>query len=155
MPHSLESLSHNNKNLLDLLNAFPDKHSDHFIEYGIQTQPGGYMSAFRIRRINTPGGLQFRLSQLLPSRGESSLAYAATADGIFIDATKAITHYHRPTPLREHLKAMRKEQGIDMNNYSWFSYDYKPEKDFLFATRPENYLIPGIKEEDITTFTLG
>jgi hypothetical protein len=91
------------------------------IEYGDQSEPGGFHSAFRICYMQTAGGMQFRLSKLLLHRGESTLGYFGTSAAQCIAcALTAIEDYHRPTCMSERLKQMRQRSKIVVPELSWY-----------------------------------
>lgn len=64
------------------------------MEYGIPTEPGGFMSYLRIRWMNTAGGWQFRLCELYNGR-EGSGDYTPEISEMLLKAEQMVQHYHR------------------------------------------------------------
>jgi hypothetical protein len=96
------------------------------LEYGNPEHPGGAFSGLRIYYINTMGGLQYRLTRLSQPGIEGSGEYSPDAEEMILMAQKARAHYERPTPLRDKIRAMRRERGESSDPaLSWF-FNHSP-----------------------------
>ncbi len=90
------------------------------IEYGDPADTCGIFSAFRICYMKTAGGMQFRLAQLVLSRGESTINYYPTANVCIEDTMESIQYFHRDTRLSIKRREIRERNNTPVPQLSWF-----------------------------------
>lgn len=119
------------------------------IEYGDPTKrPGWFLSAIRIRWMQTAGGWQFRICELR-SGTEGSGAYFPTEREAAMYAMQRVVYYHRPLA-----PALQERFGrSEITNLSFFTYGADtPIQPPVIALMAKNWFS---KHEDVETIDLG
>lgn len=119
-------------------------------EYGDCKSPK-FSGVFRARYMNTAGGAQYRLTQVILGRGESTLGYFRHPEDMVCEMITQVVKYHAPSEnpvirkYHESVKATRPQVKLE-----WFARD-EPDEHHMQA--PD--IIPGINPNDVVTITLG
>ena len=129
-----------------LLKQLQEGNIDH-IEYGPKNeQPGNFLSAFRVRYMQTMGGMQFRICQLFHGR-EGGGIYRSTIDEAHEKCTNLVSQFLSNTQNSKLYALIRKPYIAELPKCEWFSFkDGDQIKRQTICTEEEiNRMLPNAK----------